>query len=293
MKTRIIQDDSTSGRPASRWSPGGSSGAGGQVETQPRAVVALLRRHPLLTFFVLAYAIAWCLLPFGTFLPLGPLVAAVVVISITEGRNGLRQWGARMTRWRVGWFWYACAIGIPLLVHAAAVTGNRLAGAPAPSWSQFTPWYSVPMLLALALVNPVNGPLGEEPGWRAYAQPGLQSRRSPLLATGILAVLVTGWHLPLVLMPQFDLGLPDLVTTFAVTFWYGWLFNRSGASALLTLIAHATEGSIDTSSFWPAGADAAREQWACLLAWVTVVAALLLLDREAWRKGPGEGGSLE
>jgi hypothetical protein len=39
----------------------------------------------------------------------------------------------------------------------------------------------------------------------------------------------------------------DLLTTVAVTFWYTWLFNRTSGSMLITIImAHATEGSIQT-----------------------------------------------
>src|SRR4029450_5679128 len=108
-------------------------------------------------------------------------------------------------------------------------------------------------LVRLGIVNPLEGPLGEEPGWRGFAQPRLQSKWSPLASTAVLGVLITGWHLPLVLMPQFNLGLPDLASTVVVPVWYAWLFNRPGGSVLLTIIAHATEGSISRQSLWPAG----------------------------------------
>ena len=55
----------------------------------------------------------------------------------------------------------------------------------------------------MRLVNPLDGPLAEEPGWRGYAQPRLQAARSPLRSTLILCLLVSGWHLPLYLMPEF------------------------------------------------------------------------------------------
>ena len=99
------------------------------------------------------------------------------------------------------------------------------------------------------------GRLGEEPGWRGFAQPRLQSRWSPLASSALLGVLITGWHLPLVFLPQFDLGLPDIASTVVVTFWYAWLFNRTGGSVLLTLIAHATEGCVNIQGLWPAGAE--------------------------------------
>ena len=63
----------------------------------------LARRHPLLAFFVLTYLFTWSLVPFGSFLPAGPLLAAVVVIALTEGRPGFRRWWSRLIRWRVSW----------------------------------------------------------------------------------------------------------------------------------------------------------------------------------------------
>ena len=226
---------------------------------------AFVGRHALAIFFAFSYLIAWSTLPFGTFLPFGPLVSALLVVLIAEGLPGLGRLGQRLIRWRVNWIWYAAAIGLPLLVHLVAICLNMAAGAPAPSLTQVQPWYAVLLLFGLRMVNPLDGPLGEEPGWRGFAQPRLQSKWSPLASTTLLGVLITGWHLPLVLIPRFDLGLPDLASTVAVTFWYAWLFNRTGGSVLLTLIAHVTEGCINIQS---------------------LVVALLIFDRKFWRTAP-------
>jgi membrane protease YdiL (CAAX protease family) len=186
----------------------------------------------------------------------------------------------------VNWIWYAAAIILPLLTHAVGIGLNVAAGAPAPSMAQFHPWYAVLMVFGLSMVNPVEGPLGEEPAWRGFAQPRLQSKWSPLASAALLGLLITTWHLPLVFMPQFDLGVPDIVSTVLVTFWYAWLFNRSGGSALLTLIAHVTEGSVRTGALWPAGQDADRYAWMWMIAWALLVVALLIFDRKSWRTAP-------
>ena len=80
-------------------------------------VASVVRRHPQITFFVLAYAVAWAFVPFGSFGAFGPLVAALVVIPLTRGWAGLRELGSRLVRWRVRWFWYLVALGLPLAIH--------------------------------------------------------------------------------------------------------------------------------------------------------------------------------
>jgi hypothetical protein len=64
--------------------------------------MSILRRYPLTSFFILANAITWAAVPFGWFFTPGPLLAALIVVGLTQGRAGLRVWGSRLIRWRVG-----------------------------------------------------------------------------------------------------------------------------------------------------------------------------------------------
>jgi membrane protease YdiL (CAAX protease family) len=234
--------------------------------------------------------ISWGFLPFEAvgFVAGGPFIAALIVAPLTQGWAGLRDLGSRIIRWRVRWYWYALAIGLPLAVHLANVVLNvALLGAPAPSLAQFSPVYAVLVVFAVRLINPADGPLGEEPGWRGFAQPRLQAERPPLLAILILAVLVTVWHVPTFILeaglkPFFILG--GVLATIAVTFWYGWLFDRTGGSVLMTLIAHATEGSIQVGALWPAFA-AGRIVLVYAAVWCVVAIALVVVDWRFWR-GP-------
>ena len=255
--------------------------------------MSAIRRHPLVAFFVLTYALSWWVVPFGwdqfLFLATGPLLAALIVLAFTEGRAGLRDLGSRMIRWRVGWTWYALAIALPLAVHLLTVGLNVALGAGAPSLAQFSPWYVVFAVLAVRLINPLDGPIAEEPGWRGFAQPRLQANRSPLSVTLILGLLVASWHLPLWVLPQFGLRsidiLSDFLATVAVTFWYAWLFNNTGGSVLMTLLAHATEGSIQTEQLWSTGAAAARTSLLYAFVWCIVATGLIIFDWRFWR-GP-------
>ena len=47
----------------------------------------------------------------------------------------------------------------------------------------------------------LGGPLGEEPGWRGYALPRLETALGPVRGSLLLGLLWTGWHLPLFLYP--------------------------------------------------------------------------------------------
>ena len=288
MKTRIVQNEPN--EPVTGQVPAAPINqtvevAGSSVTTPTSGIRAFVRRRELVVFFALSYLIGWSMLPFGTFLAFAPLVAALIVISIAEGLPGLAQLGRRLIRWRVNWLWYAAAIVVPLLVHGVAVALNAATNAPAPSFAPLTPWYAVPLAFALGMVNPLEGRLGEEPGWRGLAQPRFQSRWSPLVSAAVLGLLITGWHLPLVFMPQFDLGFPDIATTVMVTFWYTWLFNRTGGSVLLTLIAHSSEGSANIHAMW-SEQYAARLSWMWLMVWILLVVILLIFDRKSWRTAP-------
>jgi uncharacterized protein len=236
--------------------------------------MSLVKRHPIITFFVLAYAIAWGFVPFGSFGAFAPLIAALIVIPLTQGWSGLRELGSRMIRWRVRWYWYVVAIVVPLAVHLITVGLNVAAGVGIPPQG-FTSLTGFLLIFAVRLVNPLDGPLGEDPGWRGFALPGLQGLGySPLLATVILAVLITGWHLPLFFMGG---GLPlsivvtSILTTAAVTFWYTWIFNRTGGSVLLVILAHNLEGSIQA------------EGWVYMGVWLAVAIGLVVFNWQAWR----------
>jgi membrane protease YdiL (CAAX protease family) len=251
--------------------------------------MSLVKRHPIITFFVLTYAISWGFLPIEAvgFMPGGPLLAALIVIPITRGWAGLRELGSRMIRWRVRWYWYVVAIGLPLAVVLLTVGLNVALGASTPSPVQSGSVTTVLMVFAVRLLNPGDGALGEEPGWRGFALPGLQRTLSPLVSTLILGVLVTGWHVPLLFLEEGGLQPSILVGyllgTVAVTFWYSWLFNHTGGSVLITLVSHATQGTIKIEPLWSASADVAQATLLFSVVASAVAIGLVAFDWKAWR----------
>ena len=86
--------------------------------------------------------------------------------------------------------------------------------------------------------------LGEEIGWRGYALPRLQARRSALSASLILAPIWGLWHLPLwltgdpVKTPIFY--VPFFFSAFAFSVILTWVYNSTGGSLLMVVLLHAT-----------------------------------------------------
>jgi membrane protease YdiL (CAAX protease family) len=264
-------------------------------------ITSVVKRHPIVTFFVLAYTFSWLPWVLGTlapatrpflpypFLASGPLLAALVVIPISQGRTGLRALGARMLKWRVAWHWYAVAIGIPLTVVLGAAALNVVFGAPTPSLAQLDP-YSMPVLVfALRLINPLDGPLGEEPGWRGYALPALQANRSPLVAALMVGLLAALWHLPLILVgaaSPFELFAP-----FSLGVVASWIYNRTGGSAFMALLLHAADGVIQIGGFGFVGADAVRMVWLYTGLWCAMAIGVVILAGSSLGRQPAAQGA--
>ena len=251
------------------------------------SLLSVVRRHPIITFFVLTYAIGWGLIPFWTFQAGSPFIAALIVTPLTQGVAGLKELGMRMIRWRVRWYWYVVAIALPLAVILVMVALNVALGASVPSLAGAGSLSTVLMMFAVRLINPGDGALGEEPGWRGFALPGLQSTLSPLVSTIILGVAVTVWHVPLLFMEE-GLLQPSIIVgfllgSFAVTFWYTWLFNHTGGSVLMTIVSHAAQGTITIGALWPAGADFAQAMLLNGVVLSVVAIGLVVFDRKAWR----------
>jgi len=239
----------------------------------------VIRRSPLISFFVLAFALSWLawtpyvlsasglgVLPFdvptvlGTtqlvgVLPgafLGPIFSAFLVTRIAFGRQGLKEWLSRFARWKVNWRWYVIIItAVPALL---TVVGIISAG-----WSAVQP-PTVDLLilfLPMLMLQLITTGLAEEPGWRDFALPQLLPRYGPLGANLILGPLWGAWHLPLFLTewggwPDVTVGdvIMFVITAMAISVVMTWVFNRTGQSLPLQMILHCSINTYATL-VWP------------------------------------------
>ena len=246
---------------------------------------AFLKPHRLVAFFVLAFVLSWY--PWVLALlqgrttgpnPLGPLVAGIIVTAIAGGRSGLREFFSRLGRWRVGGKWYAIVFATPLLVclTAVAITLCIMPHAPTSGLS-IGAMRELPerFLFILLFIG-----LGEEPGWRGFAVPQLQTRYAPLGASLILAPVWALWHLPL-MGNEFPWPIvpPFLLSVFGATFLLTWVFNGSKGSVLLPMLLHATVNTISSGLVFPrfSGTALVLLWWIYGIIWLCTGLGVLLL----------------
>ena len=237
----------------------------------------VVKRYPLVTFFVLTYALTWAFLPLLGQLPYAPLLAAIIVLAFSEGKAGLQELLNQATRWRVGWLWYLIAPGIVIAFNFGAVGLNLLLGAQiSPSYEPFPVSYLVVGVFIVLLMG-----MWEEPGWTGYALPRLYAGRSLLLASLILAVFRTLWHLPLFLGG--NIPWSDIVLNFAAQIMISWLYYRTNRSLLIVMLLHFSSNYVAEVVFSLfEGGDHIQFAWlqaglACLIA-----VGLIIFDRRLW-----------
>jgi len=71
----------------------------GTVNSWRECVMAFIKRHRIAVLFVLAYALAWWATPWNGFFAPGVLLAALIMVMLTEGPSGLKA-SAGMPAWQ-------------------------------------------------------------------------------------------------------------------------------------------------------------------------------------------------
>ena len=231
-----------------------------------------VKEHPIITYFILAYAISWIIVaplvasaqgfidvsvPFALHYlnDYAPLSAAIITAAIANGTDGLRELFQRITKWRVGLGWVLVAAFSPLALFVIA-TGIVVVGMgdeppdlsllgtitylPYLGWGGWIFWI-------------LTAGIGEESGWRGYALPKLQGNMSALSATLIVTLLWVGWHLPRFFYygNYMILGfsvLPLAAHGFlALAIVLTWLYNSTRGSILMAALFHGGYNFWDAS----------------------------------------------
>jgi uncharacterized protein len=214
-------------------------------------VKAIVKDNPLISFVVINFAISWTFLypcyrillaAKGSFPPIalfgligssGPSIAALIVLSLTEGKPGVTAALGKFRLWREPAGWYFLVLFLPMLGYGAAVLLHIHS-----DFDLRAGLIALPISLLIALPF---GPLGEEFGWRGYLLPRLLRRRGLVSSTLIVAILWTVWHAVSFTFP--GAAIPSF---FAVTPWSVLLFfaRLTAESFAFTYVYIKTRGSM-------------------------------------------------
>lgn len=226
--------------------------------------MSFVRKHPVVTFFVLAYGLSWAYwIPLAlagvrvapgsqsTHFPglLGPALAAFIVTALTEGKRGIIALARRLvlvSRPMMRFWLYTLSPVLFLLVALLAAAALQM---PVPPLADFTLYSGLPPVglpAVVLLVILFNG-FGEETGWRGFALVPLQRRFGPVGGTFVLALLWAAWHTPtfFVVETYRTMTVPMLVGGFGLGICAGAL--------VLTRVAERTRGSVFAAALWHAG----------------------------------------
>lgn len=254
-----------------------------------------LKQHALVAYFLITYAISWTIwspivasaqgwvnwnVPFGLYYfgSFGPLLSALIVTALTEGRPGIRDLLRRIVKWRVDIRYYVFALLVPIGLFALAYLLNRVI---AGEWSDlsllgkpdYLPYLGLFGVLGLWFLT---YGLGEETGWRGFALPHLQKNRTAASATLILALLWATWHFPAFFFRDtyVEMGLLGF-PMFAImmifsTMVFTWLYNSTRGSIFIVILFHAVFNWLSVSEaggqFAPSIMSAPMVLWALYVA---------------------------
>jgi membrane protease YdiL (CAAX protease family) len=225
-------------------------------------IKAFIKRHPVLTYFALTFAISWGAIlivvgpggipvtteqleMLGLAMLLGPSAAGILLTGLASGRVGLRELLSRLLRWRVGARWYAVALLTAPLSTAAVLLALSLLS---PEFLPviFTSDDKATLLLTGIAAGLMVG-FFEELGWTGFAVPRLRLRYG-VLTTGLIVGLLWGaWHFILFWESGSLSGALSLALLLGRLFsWLPayrvlmvWVYDRTG-SLLVAMLMHVS-----------------------------------------------------
>jgi len=238
----------------------------------------LIQRQPILFFYVITFGLSWATLLIDFLYyhnnltvqwiaVIFPALTALIMTYFLDGRADLERLIKRVFIWRVNWKVYVAIFLMPLYWTVATVLlykfttgiGPNVENTDLAGWFLVLP-QNLPILLMLTLLFSVII-IGEEIGWRGYAQAKLQ-KQSGWFTTNLIIGLFWGlWHIAAALDPNNVLNLAPLYISIPLfvlgcieySFIFTWLLENSGGSILVVCLFHGFYDTFNTyaSHFFP------------------------------------------
>lgn len=208
-------------------------------------IIEFTKEHIISVYFVITYLLSGILfLPYALFnldtsgfvLPqLAPGISAILMVRLTNSRDGILTFIKKLNTWKVGLQWYIIAVIIPIIILIMRMVFSGIIS----DTSLVSINLSKMNLILSILPGVLIGAIGEEIGWRGFLLPVLQSRMNALKSSLVLGVLWGLFHFPIVIGYGIDIFLVFMVYVTLLSIVITWLYNNSKGSVIITILFHA------------------------------------------------------
>jgi membrane protease YdiL (CAAX protease family) len=205
---------------------------------------SFVKRHSLIIYFVLAYAIAWI----GSFVLGGPkflsgelfefedigkmalvalsapFISGLLMTYLADGKSGLKKFYVRAINYRVGGRWYLPLLIFPILLLTVSIVLGVLIS---PEMLPVFQWLGI-------MAGPMAG-FFEETGWMGFAYPKMSIKKSVLGAAIGLGIIHGIWHFAFDFLAQFN-----FLGGFYFPYFVGFLFHIIGLRVLIVWVYENT-----------------------------------------------------
>jgi uncharacterized protein len=165
-------------------------------------------------------------------------VAGVLATYVEGGSSGLKELAKRCVLYRVSVVWWVYALFLPPGGHVVATllyfaAHHRLV--PIRPMNLFHQWW----MLYVWAFGLLQGPLGEELGWRGYLLPRLLRQHTPLRASVLLGIIWAAWHFE-IFFHSVSADALFFASAVALSILMTVLFLHTRGSVLLAITMHGS-----------------------------------------------------
>lgn len=230
-----------------------------------------LQRRPITAYFVIAYLFSWAIgglliadfyglitVPHEIYylMAFGPMLSALAVTGVTDGRAGLHELARRILFFRVGARWWVVAVGMPLMLGGVAIAVHWRTQGTLPDLAllgEVDYLGQIGFVGALGLWTATYG-FGEEIGWRGFALHRMATPQRWIQPAVRIGALWGLWHLPYFFFkPNFvALGVTGffffVLSITLGSIFLSWLYWSSKRSILIVAVWHALFDFVSASA---------------------------------------------
>ncbi len=219
------------------------------------------------------------------------VISAFVLSSVLSKNAGARELMVSITHWRINPLWYAIALfTLPVIYILTIIINLIITGQPISLLTaQIMAISPISLILMFFFTLLFSTAVAEEPGWRGFLLPMLQSRYSPLIASIVICFVWEPWHIGASITGLYPFDLWNifinriLPTALGGVILYTWLYNRTGKNLLMVSLFHTSANTM--LLFTPISLGGGYGNW-IFIAITSLLALILIFTDKMWKRLP-------